>query len=273
MSELVTTGGVDLHTHTTTSDGELTPSELVKLAKDEGLEAVGITDHDTVGGIQEAIDAADGIIVVPGIEISCDVPSGVCHILGYYVDHNSPFLKEPLDFLRKRRRERADKIMERLHKLGFNISLEDRPDYASVGRPHIAAALVEGGYVFSYEEAFKRYLYDGGPAFIPSPQLLPHEAFDMILRSGGVPVLAHPHTFNNQAKIRSFARQGLLGIEARYAYYENRVIRKWSKLARELDLVITTGSDFHGRMRIDRPIGNVRSDISILDELKNKRRV
>jgi 3',5'-nucleoside bisphosphate phosphatase len=273
-STAVTVGGVDLHAHTTASDGEPTPTGLVETAAKAGLEAVAVTDHDTVAGIPEALDAGArlGVIVVPGIEISCDVPRGTCHVLGYFVDHRSPFLGEPLLFLRKRRLERAAGILDRLGKLGMTVSVPARSADSSVGRPHIAKALVDAGHVGSTQEAFDRFLAEGRPAFLAGPRVLPHEAFEMILRAGGVPVLAHPHTFDNDAMIRVYAKQGLCGIEGRYAGYSNAMIGRWGKLAKELNLVVTSGSDFHGSNRPDRPLGMVRSSLSLLDELKNKRR-
>lgn len=264
--------GADLHAHTTASDGELAPEALLDHAISVGLAAVAITDHDTTAGIPLALAANRDIIVVPGIEISCDDPAGECHILGYFIEHDSPFLLEPLAFLRKRRRERAAEIVAKLARIGIMISLSDREDWASVGRPHLAEALVRGGYVATYQEAFNKYLATGRPAYIPSPKLTPYDAFDMILKSGGVPVLAHPHTFDNEAKIRVFTAHGLLGIESDYGTYDENQKKRWRKLAASLGLVTTAGSDFHGRMRADRTLGGVRADVSVLDELKNKRR-
>lgn len=267
-------GGVELHSHTTASDGAYTPAELVAAAIDAELEAIAITDHDTVAGIAPAMEAAvgKGITVVPAIEVSCDVPRGECHVLGYLIDPDSPFLEEPLNFLRDRRRDRARRMVENLARLGVMISLPDRPDDSSYGRPHIAQALLDGGYVNTFQEAFHRYLATGAPAYEPSPRLRPDEAFDMILKAGGVPVLAHPHTFDEPALIRAYAREGLMGIEGAYASYRSAQKKRWRKLANELNLVVTGGTDFHGPMRPDRPLGLVRMDIGILDELRNKRR-
>jgi predicted metal-dependent phosphoesterase TrpH len=268
------TGGVDLHAHTTASDGDLSPTGLIEVAARARLEAVAVTDHDTVAGIPEAIEAGArlGVTVVPGIEISCDVPRGTCHVLGYYVDAYSPFLAEPLLFLRKRRLERAAGILDRLSNLGMSVSIPARSADSSVGRPHIAKALLDAGHVGSTQEAFERFLAEGRPAFIAGPRLLPHEAFEMILRAGGVPVLAHPHTFDNEAMIRVYAKQGLCGIEGRYAGYNATVVARWVRLAKELNLVVTSGSDFHGSVRPDRPLGMVRSPLELLDELQRKRR-
>lgn len=265
-------GGVDLHTHTTASDGEFTPEELLDHAVKARLAAIAITDHDTTSGIPVAIAAQRPIELVPGIEISCDVSAGICHVLGYFIDHDSPYLEEPLQFLRKRRRERAEHIVDRLAHLGIMITIPARPDDASVGRPHIATALVQGGHVGSYDEAFYRFLADGKPAFVPGPKLAPAEAIDMILRAGGVPVLAHPHTFDNPEKIGTYARQGLCGLEANYGSYDETQKKRWRKIAAGLGLIATAGSDFHGKVRPNRHLGSVRGDINTLTLLREKRR-
>lgn len=270
--ETVTTGGVDLHAHTTASDGELSPTALVQAAKAVGLEAIAITDHDTTTGIPEALAAADGIEVVPAIEISCDATGGHFHMLGYFIDHASPYLQEPLDFLRARRRGRAQQIVEKLATLGMKIEIPERPRSASVGRPHIAEALLKAGYVGSYEEAFHRFLADGKPAYVEGPKLLPAEAMDMIFRAGGVPVLAHPHTFDNPTMIGVYAKQGLCGIEAYYGSYDRPTTARFRKLADELGLIATCGSDFHGNIRPGRRLGMIRGSLEILERLRSKRR-
>ncbi len=266
--------GADLHAHTNASDGELPPAGLIAAALAAGLAAVAVTDHDTTAGIPEALEAANGsgLEVVPGVEISCDVSKGTCHVLGFFIDHDSPFLVEPLAFLRRRRTERAREIIERLAKFGMKITLPERPEHASVGRPHIAKALVDEGYVGSYDEAFHRFLADGRPAFVPSPRLLPAEAFEMIMRAGGVPVLAHPHTYSDPAMIRVLAGQGLCGIEACYGTYSDDTVTRWRELAAELNLVSTAGSDFHGASRPNRQLGMVRMDAADLEKLRTKRR-
>lgn len=266
--------GADLHAHTNASDGELAPAALVAAAVAARLAAVAVTDHDTTAGIPEAIEAANGsgMEIVPGVEISCDVPKGTCHVLGFFIDYASPFLVEPLAFLRKRRKERAQEILNRLAKFGMKITLPQRPSDASVGRPHIAKALVDEGHVGSYDEAFQRFLADGRPAYVPSPRLRPDEAFDMILRAGGVPVLAHPHTFDNVEMIRVFAGQGLCGIEAIYGTYPSDAVARWKSVAEKLNLVPTAGSDFHGSSRPNRQLGMVRMEASELERLRMKRR-
>lgn len=266
--------GADLHTHSSASDGELSPEQLVEHAIEAGLEAVALTDHDTVSGVGRALSAAQGkgIVVVPGVEISCAVKTGQCHMLGYFIDHESPYLRQPLEFLREKRRSRATEIMEKLARLGMPVEIPGRPDSASVGRPHIAAAMVAAGYVHTNEEAFRRFIGTDQPAYVPSPKLLPYEAMEMILRAGGVPVLAHPHTFPDLNMIRVYAKEGLLGLEARYCTYTEPEVRRWTKLCRELNLVPTVGSDFHGPSRPDRALGCVRAEMSIVEELKNKRR-
>ncbi len=266
------TGGVDLHMHSTASDGDYAPEKLVAEAEALGLEAIGITDHDTVAGIEPALEAAKTVRVVPGIEITCDVPEGHCHILGFFIRHDSPFLVEPLEFLRARRRTRAGEMTGKLASLGMKIELPERRHDHSVGRPHLANALVRAGHVGSVEEAFQRFLAEGRPAYVPAPRLKPHEAIEMIMRAGGTPVLAHPHTYDNEMKIQVLASQGLCGIEAEYVTYDRSSVKRWKKMAARLGLLATAGSDFHGPSRPDRRLGTVRSSASILEELLKKRR-
>lgn len=269
----VVTGGADLHTHTTASDGEFSPQELARHAATVGLSAVAVTDHDTTAGCHAAMEGAvDGVEVIPGIEISCDSTMGTCHILGLFIDPDAPCLIEPLSFLRLRRRERAAGIVAGLAKVGITITLPDRPDPFTVGRPHIARALVKAGYVASHQEAFERYLVPGKPGYLPSPRLMPVEAIEMIMRSGGVAVLAHPHTFRDVSMISAYAAKGLGGIEARYAGYDAKHVRYWTGVAGKLGLAITAGSDFHGAVRPDRNLGMVRMTEDELAELRRRRR-
>ena len=273
MELLTSIGGVDLHCHTTASDGDLTPTELVRAAAEAGLEGVGITDHDTVSGIAEALEAANGVEVVPAVEISCDVRTGSFHVLGYCIDHRSPFLVEPLEYLRKRRASRADEIVAKLASFSIAIDLPARAAGQSVGRPHIAEALITAGHVGSRQEAFDRFIGVGCPGYVPSPRLLPREAFEMIIRAGGVPVLAHPHTFDNETMIGVYAREGLCGLESDYGVYDAPTRKRWRRMAERLGLLTTGGSDFHGNTRPERRLGSVRFDRSILDRLRAKRRV
>lgn len=263
--------GADLHAHTTASDGELSPSEFARHAAAAGLSAAAVTDHDTTAGCREAMESADGVEIVPGIEISCDSTMGTCHILGLFIDPDSPYLLEPLAFLRKRRRERARGIVEKLANVGIRLALPDRPDPFSIGRPHIARALVAGGHVGSHQEAFDRYLAHGKPGYVPSPRVMPVEAIEMIQRSGGVAVLAHPHTFHDIAMIGAYASKGLAGIEARYAGYDAKHVRYWTGVARKLGLAISAGSDFHGTVRADRKLGMVRMTEEEWEILRRRR--
>jgi hypothetical protein len=273
MDFLSQTGGVDLHCHTTASDGDLTPTELVRAAVEAGLEGVGITDHDTVGGIAEALEAAHGIEVIPAVEISCDVRTGSFHVLGFCIDHRSPFLAEPLEYLRKRRTSRAAEIVAKLASVGLEIDLPARATGHSVGRPHIAEALIAAGHAGSRQEAFDRFIGVGCPGYVPSPRLLPCEAFEMIIRAGGVPVLAHPHTFDNETMIGVYAKEGLCGLESDYGVYDLPTRKRWRRVAERLGLLTTGGSDFHGNTRPERRLGSVRFERSILDRLRAKRRV
>lgn len=270
---LVTEGGVDLHTHTTASDGQNSAEELIALAREVGLEGVGITDHDTISGVVDALEITNGgnFLVVPGIEISCETMRGTCHILGYFIDPHSPFLREPLDYLRRRRRRRAEEIVSRLEGMGIRIEIPEDVAGRSIGRPHIARALQEAGYVPDTEEAFRSYLSVGQAAYIPSPRLKPVEAIELILKSGGVPILAHPHTFGDEVMIGVFAKQGLMGLEGYYAFYDDSTRSYWAGVAERYGLLLTGGSDFHGDFRKDRPLGMVRLAREMVERLRDAR--
>ncbi|MER3460489.1 MAG: hypothetical protein C4303_04910, partial [candidate division GAL15 bacterium] len=186
----------DLHTHTTASDGTLSPRELVREACAAGLKVLALTDHDTTEGIREAQGEAArlGIELIPGVELSTHVPGSEVHILGYFVDWHEQQLAGLLRRLRKGRVNRAREMVRRLNQLGVPLTFEDVARHAdgAVGRPHVARALVAGGYVASFEEAFTRYLARGRPAYVERERFTPEEAVQVILQAGGVPVFAHP---------------------------------------------------------------------------------
>ncbi|RLG68758.1 MAG: phosphoesterase [Methanobacteriota archaeon] len=250
-------GPVDLHTHTTCSDGTLTPEQLVREAKRLGLVAVGITDHDTLGGVAEAWRAGDrlGVEVVPGVEISVDPPWGdrELHLLGYYVKENEE-LESKLRWARGARERRNLRIIEELVGLGMDISYEEVKRLAGgdvVGRPHIARLLVEKGYVKSFEEAFLRYLARGGEAYTPKERLGAEEGITLILRSGGVPVWAHPiksgYDPSEVEKVLEWlVSKGLRGIEVYTPDHTPKQVEHLKSLAKKRGLIITGGSDYHG---------------------------
>jgi predicted metal-dependent phosphoesterase TrpH len=243
-------GGVDLHIHTTASDGLLTPAEVVRVALEKGLSAIAITDHDTTDGLDEALAAARGhqLEVIPGIELSAEQRSREVHILGYYVNHRDRDLQAKLEVLRRARRERARKMVGKLATMGLPVSWERvqeiAGDSSAFGRPHVAQALQEKGYVGSINEAFYRFIGLGGPAYVARYKLTPTQALEMIRAAGGLPVLAHP--WRQEDVVVRLAGCGLVGLEAYYPRYSDEEREELAKLGRQYGLIATGGTDFHG---------------------------
>ncbi|AFM42105.1 putative metal-dependent phosphoesterase, PHP family [Desulfosporosinus acidiphilus SJ4] len=242
---------VDLHCHTTASDGELTPSELVHCAAGLGLKGVGITDHDTIQGWKEAEEAAKvyQIKLVKGIELNTDWNGKEVHILGYELDDSSDYLRHRLQNLRDARKQRMLEIIERFRRLGITIEVQEVQKYAkgeSMGRPHIAQALMEMGYVTSIKEAFERYIGRGAPAYVPRYKLTPEEAIELIRESHGVAVLAHPGIYRLEEGIRPWIDAGLQGIEVAHSEHNQEDEQRYRALAGDYHLIMTGGSDFHG---------------------------
>ncbi len=255
---------VDLHMHSTASDGRYSPTELVSRAAAAGLAVMAITDHDTVDGIPIALQAArgfSGLTVVPGVEISTDVPQGEVHLLGYYIDCNNEELRQKLAEMRVSRLERAQGMLAKLKSLGMPLEWERVRQIAgsgSVGRPHIAQAMLEKGYISSIREAFNRYLGWGGPAYVERKKLTPEEAVELVLRASGIPVLAHPYTVpGTEDLVASLHKKGLAGIEAYYAGYSTEQINSLLVLAERYNLIPTGGSDFHGLEASEAALGGV----------------
>jgi predicted metal-dependent phosphoesterase TrpH len=246
-------GGVDLHLHTTASDGIHSPQQIVEMAAKRELKYIAITDHDTLGGMPEALSAAtayNGLTIIPGVEISTDYPGGLTHILGYFINYNDAELHEGLRQMRQSRSLRAQGMVERLNKLGIAVKWERVKQIAgdaSIGRPHIAQALIEEGFIKSREEAFIRYIGQGGPAYVERIKKSPEDAVKMILDSGGLPVLAHPLTLDEPEKmIARLKKAGLTGVEAHYGEFSNEQVSNLLKLADKYKLFATGGSDYHG---------------------------
>lgn len=245
--------GVDLHVHTTASDGAYTPFEVVQEAVARGLTAIAITDHDTTAGIDKALEAAKGtaLEVIPGIELSAEWGSEETHILGYYLDYHDGALQETLEILRQARRKRARTMVERLAGLEMPLCwdrvVEIAGESSAFGRPHIAQALRERGYVASMNEAFDRYIGLGGPAHVSRYRLTPVEAIKMITAASGLPVLAHPR--GQEHILPALVEAGLVGLEAYYPSYAIEEREALVQLAKKYDLIATGGTDFHGHER------------------------
>ncbi len=245
---------VDLHLHSTASDGRLSPVDIVRQAAEQGLSIIAITDHDTVDGIAPALAAAKafpGLTVIPGVEINTDVPQGEGHVLGYFIDYTNRELQAALQRLRHSRQERAQGMIAKLRNLGIHIDWERVQEIAgtgSMGRPHIAQAMLEKGYVTSFKAAFINYISRGGPAYVEREKMAPVEAVELVLKANGLPVLAHPLTINSNVEmmIVELKSAGLIGIEAYYNGYTDGEISNLVDLADRYGLVATGGSDYHG---------------------------
>ncbi len=264
---------VDLHIHTTASDGLETPEEVVARAAGQGLKAIAITDHDTVAGVDEAIRAGSrfGIEVIPGIEINTNYKNSEVHILGYLLDYKSDILLEQLGHIGKQREERIGKIVDRLNDLGVNIKMEEvllTAGDSIVGRPHIARTLVAKGVVSSTDRVFDEYIGEGKIAFVPRYGLTPIEAIGLIKRVGGVPVLAHPGLMNHDGLIEELVVAGLQGLEVYHSDHTPEQSVHYRRLAVDHGLVITGGSDYHGAELKHRPMGSATVDYGSVKRLK-----
>ena len=242
---------VDLHTHSTMSDGTQTPEEIIAEAAHKGLAAISITDHDTAAGVRPALEAArgTGVLVIPGVEISTEHDKAEVHILGYYFDLDDPALAEVFSYVQEAREDRAEVMAGKLRALGVAITAEEihsESDGETLGRPHVAAALVRKGHVGHLQEAFDRYIGSGRPAYVPRYKLSPFEAVAAILAAGGCPVLAHPGLGVGDRIIHQLAERGLVGLEAWHSQHTPSNTRRALRLAEELGLLVTGGTDSHG---------------------------
>jgi len=244
---------VDLHIHTTASDGKYSPSEIVNKAGQLGLKVIAITDHDTVEGIPAALETSKqypALRVIPGVELSTDVPEGEIHVLGYFIDYTDAEFRESLEAMRNSRIGRARKMVEKLDKLGIHLEWKRVQEIAgsgALGRPHIAQAMLEKGYISSLPDAFKYYIGHGGPAYAERDKLTPVEAVELIVKARGLPVLAHPLTAGNvEAIIVELKPAGLIGMEVYYASYSFEDINPLLGLAYKHGLIATGGTDYHG---------------------------
>lgn len=243
----------DLHTHTKASDGTCEPAENVRLAKEAGLAVLAITDHDTVAGIPEAMEAARalGVEIIPGVEVSSVGKGQDIHVLGYFVPYEDPAFEERLFRLRETRHERNQLLIARLQELGIDISLEKvyrrkQGTDKNIGRPHIAEELMELGVVSTIAEAFDKYLGKGGAAYVNPPRITPQEAITLIKEAGGVAVLAHPGLYDDDELVQELIVFGLDGIEVNHPDNDEVQKMRYSKWAAQYGLVVTGGSDFHG---------------------------
>ncbi len=272
-------GEVDLHLHTTASDGRLTPPELVRLAAGRGLKVIAITDHDTTDGVRPAQAAAArfaDLRVIPGVELSVDIAEAEVHLLGYWVDLDNREFQQLLAWSRDGRVNRARRILEKLAELGLPVDWERVRELAgdgAVGRPHIAQAMVEKGYVSDIREAFELYLGRGRPAYVERERLTPEQGIRSVLAVGGVPVLAHPAEIEGlEGHLPGWVGAGLAGIEVYYAGYTPEVVGRLLGLAEQYGLIPTGGTDYHGFGSPDEALpGSVDVPWEVVDRLVKRR--
>jgi hypothetical protein len=244
---------VDLHTHSNASDGKFSPDAIVRMAAELGLKYLALTDHDTVAGIpaaQEAAHAYPELTFIPGVEISTDTTEGEVHMLGYFIDINDTEFTRAVERFRDSRQGRAKGMIAKLAKMGMNIDWARVQELAGdgvIGRPHIARAMMEKGYITTFEEAFDRYIGHGGPAYVERDKMTPAEAVELILCANGLPVLAHPFTVTDPEKlVKELKVAGLTGLEAYYKDASPNDTKNMLQLAQRYGLIVTGGSDYHG---------------------------
>jgi predicted metal-dependent phosphoesterase TrpH len=265
----------DLHIHTNYSDSTQSPHEVINEAHEKGLACIAITDHDTIDGVVPAMEAAKpyDIEVIPGIELSSEAGGKDIHILGYLFDYKNKSFVERIKYIQNARVERMREMIDNLRTLGIdNITLDDvreRAESDSVGRPHLAAIMLEKGWVSSIKKAFDDYLADDAPVYVPKFQQSPFEAIDLIKSAGGIAVLAHPMLTGVDELIPGFVEAGLLGLEVFYPNNTDHVTRFYEGLAKKYNLIGTGGSDAHGTVKKYTSIGKVKVPYSIVEQLKD----
>jgi len=243
----------DLHVHTSVSDGKYTPEEIVRRAAAFGLKYLAICDHDSVDGVAPAIAAAKKfphLTVIPGVEMSTLAVGSEVHMLGYFIDYNDPAFRKLLAELSDSRIGRAQAMVDKLNEMGINVEwsrVQELAGDGTIGRPHIANAMLEKGYVSTFKEAFDKYIAQGGPAYVERSKITPAEAVGIIIKAKGLPVLAHPFTVNEPEKlIKELKEAGLVGMEVYYNNYSPDERKTLAKLATKYELVAAGGSDYHG---------------------------
>jgi predicted metal-dependent phosphoesterase TrpH len=265
---------VDLHIHSTVSDGRLTPTEIVREAAERGLTYIALADHDSVDGIAPAQAAAQAFLklkVIPCVEISTDIPQGEVHVLGYFIDYTDHEFEATLNRFRNSRLRRAQGMVAKLDNLGIHVDWQRVQQIAggsSIGRPHIAQAMLEKGYIDSIKQAFTEYLGRNRPAYVEREKMTPAEAVALIVKAQGLPVLAHPLTSNDpEAMIIELKAAGLVGIEAYYDGYTAEEINRLVGLADKHNLIVTGGSDYHGLDPTETAIGDADLPLESVEQL------
>ncbi len=250
------TGKVDLHTHTNYSDGALSPQELIQKSQAAGIQILGISDHDNVGALEEACAYGHdvGVEIIAGVELSASLGERDIHILGYFIDYKNQALLDYLAIFQRERLKRAQRIVEKLRSLKIPLSMDavlDQAGAGSVGRPHIANALVDEGLTESYLEAFEKYIGYGGPAYEKKFQLSPREAVDIISSAGGISFIAHPGKYMNESVLMQLIKTGVDGIEIVHPSHSPEIQQYYRRVANQYYLLESGGSDFHGGKKND----------------------
>lgn len=265
----------DLHIHTHFSDGTFQPQEVVEKAKDVGLAAIAITDHDSVDGIPLAQEAGRKLTVeiIPAVELTAEEKDIEIHILGYFIDYENVIFGEFLKKLKDERIERALKMISKLQNLGVDINIEDILKTAgpgAIGRLHFANCLKEKGYIKNIYDAFNKYIGEGKPAYVKRKRLLPQEAIKVIERLGGVSVIAHPHSIKNERILEDLIKMGIEGLEVYHSDHSKRTSEYFLKLARNYGLIVTGGSDCHGLRKEKELMGTISVPYDVVEELRRK---
>lgn len=262
QSAVATSLRVDLHTHSNASDGLYAPAELVRLAREAGLDLIALVDHDTTQGLAEAREAGErlDLAVMPGVEINTDIiGGGEAHILGYEITPDDASLASNLSLLRGARERRGERMVNNLRAAGFDISWDEVREIAkgAVGRPHVARALINAGYATDVSDAFARYLSPGRPGFSPRYKLTPENAIRIIRSARGIPTLAHPAGIDELETrvLPQLVDVGLQGLECYYGQYDDATVARLLRLAERFGLIATGGSDYHGPRMHPTPLG------------------
>jgi predicted metal-dependent phosphoesterase TrpH len=271
-------GKIDLHSHSRASDGQYPAAEVAARAAAAGLAVWALCDHDTVAGLGEAAEAAGrlGVRLVPGIELSAFLDRKEIHLLGHFVDPEHPTLRRFEDFLAERRRERMHLVIGKLARLGVHLRVEDVERFSggkTIGRPHVARAILETGAVASVKEAFDRFLGEGQPAYVPRFRLEAAEAVRLVRGAGGTTTVAHPGVSRlERHELERLRAAGVDGMEVHHTDHNPSVREKYLRIAEALDLVPTAGSDFHGEViSPDRHLGDVSMTPELLARLEARR--
>ena len=265
---------VDLHIHTTFSDGIKTVSEVLEEASIRHLKAISITDHDCTDAYPYAVElgAKLGIEVIPGVELSSEIEGTDIHILGYFIDPNHPVFIQKLLEMKEARYLRAQKIVKNLNNQGIDLRFETVLSVAGVGaigRPHIAAAMMKEELVYSFREAFDKFIGYGLPAYVEKLKMHPKEVFDLIKNAGGIPVLAHPGVTKVDERIPEFIRDGLMGIEVYHTEHPGTLERFYLRIAKKHHLAFSGGSDFHNHNQNRSEIGSPSVPYTAVASLKD----